>query len=136
MVRKFNAQKGDRSVASNLLKQMNSKMGVDNYTLKVDKRISKRTMLIGIDVCHKPKKSIVGICGSINASMMQYNSQYIIQDKNQEIVENLGVPLQKIFDAYKANNNNNLPDHIIVYRDGVGDSMREQILEKEVFELT
>jgi aubergine-like protein len=35
-------------------------------------------MLIGIDVTHKQRRSIVGVCGTINPEMMQYNSQYII----------------------------------------------------------
>lgn len=89
-------------------------------------------MLIGIDVCHKPKKSIVGIVGTISQSMMQYSSQYIIQDKGQEIVDNLGPALEKIFQTYREHNNGENPDHIFVYRDGVGDSMRNLVLEKEL----
>lgn len=73
-----NALKGNLSVASNVLKQMNSKMGVNNYTLEIPKGISHNTMLIGIDVTHKQRRSIVGVCGTINPEMMQYNSQYII----------------------------------------------------------
>ena len=128
---------GNLSVASNVLKQMNSKMGVDNYTLRVPEEIKQRTMLIGIDVCHKPKKSIVGVVGTISASMMQYSSQYIIQDKGQEIVDNLEAALEKIFQAYKENNGGNFPEHVFVYRDGVGDSMRNLVLERELpaFEL-
>lgn len=73
-VRIQNAIKGNLSVASNVLKQMNPKMGVDNYSLQVPRGISKRTMLIGIDVTHKPRKSIAGIVATYNDTMMQYNS--------------------------------------------------------------
>ena len=45
--RKFNL-----SVASNILKQINSKLGGDLYNLKFSQNVSPNTMLIGIDVCH------------------------------------------------------------------------------------
>lgn len=40
------------SVASNVLKQMVSKIGGELYLLEFPKNLSSRTMLIGIDVCH------------------------------------------------------------------------------------
>ena len=41
------------SVASNVLKQMNSKIGGELYTMDFPKEVSDKTMLIGIDVCHQ-----------------------------------------------------------------------------------
>lgn len=35
-------------------------------------------------------------------------------------------------DAFSEKNNNEYPDHIIVYRDGVGDAMRQQVMESEI----
>lgn len=81
VVRVQNAMKGNLSVASNVLKQMNPKMGVDNYSLQIPRGICKKTMLIGVDVTHKPRKSIAGIVATFNDSLMQYNSQYLIQEK-------------------------------------------------------
>lgn len=46
-VRKMNL-----SVASNVLKQINSKLGGDLFNLQFSKELSMKTMLIGIDVCH------------------------------------------------------------------------------------
>ena len=37
-----------------------------------------RTMLIGIDVCHEGKNSVVGFAASNNKEMSQYYSQHII----------------------------------------------------------
>ena len=54
------------SVASNVMKQINSKLGGDLYNLKFPDNMSKNTMLIGIDVCHQGDHSIVGFCASIN----------------------------------------------------------------------
>ena len=54
------------SVASNVINQMNSKLGGDLYNINFQKEISPNTMLIGIDVCHSGESSIVGFCASIN----------------------------------------------------------------------
>jgi hypothetical protein len=54
------------SVASNVLRQVNSKLGGDLYTMEFPREMSPNTMLIGIDVCHQGMKSIVGFCATIN----------------------------------------------------------------------
>jgi len=59
------ARKFNMSVASNVLRQMNIKMGGELYTLQMPKECHKHTMLLGLDVCHKGQKSIVGFCASI-----------------------------------------------------------------------
>ena len=46
-----------------------------------------QTMLIGIDVCHSGPNSIVGLACSINKEMSQYYSEYLVQKKGREIVE-------------------------------------------------
>ena len=63
-VKRFNA-----SVATNVLKQMNSKIGGDLYNIKFSSTIKPLTMLIGIDVCHSGPNSIVGFCASINKEL-------------------------------------------------------------------
>ena len=73
-VRKFNL-----SVATNVLKQINSKLGGDLFHLQFSKELSLKTMLIGIDVCHSGPSSIVGFCASINKTMSQYYSEKINQ---------------------------------------------------------
>jgi aubergine-like protein len=128
------AMKDSLSIASNILKQMNPKMGFNNYALQMPDGVSKKMMLIGIDVTHKPKKSIVGVVGSYDEGCMKYTSEYVIQDKGQEIVHNLKNPLKNLFTSFQ-NHRSCLPDHIVVYRDGVGDSMRNTIMETEIGQL-
>ena len=41
------------SVFSNILRQINSKIGGDLYNINFSKEILPKTMLIGIDVCHQ-----------------------------------------------------------------------------------
>lgn len=124
------------SVASNVLKQINSKLGGDLFNLQFAKDISMaKTMLIGLDVCHAGRESIVGFCASVNKNMSQYYSEKINQKRGQEIVD------QKLKDALKRaiacfmDRNDERPEHFIVYRDGVGDAMRRQVLQQEISQL-
>lgn len=65
-----NAFKFNLSKATNILRQINSKVGGDLYTLKFPAIMDKmRPMLIGIDVCHAGPQSIVGFSASINRDM-------------------------------------------------------------------
>lgn len=58
------------SHGSNILRQINSKIGGDLYKMKFPEAMdSKRTMLIGIDVCHAGPTSIVGFSASTNSAM-------------------------------------------------------------------
>jgi polyribonucleotide nucleotidyltransferase len=125
------------SVASNILKQMNSKIGGELYTMEFPKEISSKTMLIGIDVCHQGKKSVVGFCASINTQMSKYYSQRIVQKKGQEIVNHeLAQVFKSALETYSKNHpKRELPDHFVIYRDGVGDSMRKQVLQLEISQL-
>ena len=67
---------------------MNSKQGGDLYQLQFPSILNtKRTMLIGIDVCHAGPKSIVGLSASINKEMSQYYSDFFVQPKYKEIVD-------------------------------------------------
>jgi len=62
------------SVATNIIKQINSKIGGELYLMEFPKEVSAKTMLIGIDVCHSGPNSIVGFCASINGNMSKYYS--------------------------------------------------------------
>lgn len=67
-------KKFDCSVASNVLRQMNSKMGGDLFNISFPKELLPLTMIMGIDVCHQGSNSIVGFCASTNKEMSQYHS--------------------------------------------------------------
>ena len=101
--------------------------------MEFPKGLCKKTMLIGIDVCHSGKQSVVGFCASTNSGMNKYYSQRIIQPKGQEIVsEELTEIFVKALDTFAKQNKRELPDHFIIYRDGVGDAMRSQVLDYEI----
>jgi hypothetical protein len=51
---------------------------------------------------------------------------------DREIVAALENAMTSLFESFRARNNNQLPDHVIVYRDGVGDGQFDQILDMEL----
>jgi len=116
--RSFNASK-----ASNILRQINSKIGGDLFNMKFPDILSKkRTMLIGIDVCHSGPNSIVGFSASTNQEMSQYYSEHIVQKKGQEIVQKcMKEALKKAIGVF-AERCKDFPTNFIIYRDGVGDA--------------
>ena len=82
-----NGRSFNMSKASNVLRQINSKIEGDLFHLKFPEVMnSMKTMLIGIDVCHAGPSSVVGFAASTNKQMSQYYSEYIVQRKGQEIV--------------------------------------------------
>ena len=135
-VRYQNFGKGmNLSVASNVLRQINSKLGGDLYNIRLAPQLFAKTMLIGMDVCHSGPMSIVGFCASINESRSQYWSERIVQKKGQEIVgPQLKEAIKRSLQCF-ADRNGDYPEHFIIYRDGVGDGMRRQVLQAEVTQL-
>jgi argonaute-like protein implicated in RNA metabolism and viral defense len=128
-----NGNKFNLSKATNILRQINSKAGGDLYHLKFPPVLEKkRTMLIGIDVCHAGAQSVVGFSASINPDKSQYYSNYIIQRKGQEIVkEKMNDYLEEAIASFN-NLHKGYPTNFVIYRDGVGDAQRDQVLRKEI----
>ena len=91
-----------------------------------------QVMVIGIDVCHAGGESIVGFTATTDDLFTQYYSNIILQGKGKEIVEQkLDQSMKEALDSYQKRNNT-LPNKIIIYRDGVGEGMRDEIIDKEV----
>lgn len=127
--------KNNDRIFMNLVRQINAKLGGDLWRLKFDKEISKKTMLVGLDVCHKGKYSTIGFVATYDPYLCKYYTQAQPQpQKGQEIISSS--ILQQYYtgalQAYKQYNKGQLPDHIFIYRDGVGDSMRKQVIESEL----
>lgn len=93
------------TVASNILRQMNSKIGGDLFTINFSKDLYENTMLLGIDVCHAGPQSIVGFCATVNKEMSQYYSDRIFQERRKEIVsDKLKESVKKALASYEDNN--------------------------------
>jgi hypothetical protein len=94
-------------------------------------------MLVGADVFHntgKMKKSVVGFCASMNRFFTKYVSIPHVQDMGQEIVHSIGKLMEKALKEYKYVNKC-LPELIVFYRDGVGESQIQLIMDIEIPEI-
>lgn len=90
-------------------------------------------MLIGLDVYHKTmvgRRSVAGLVATMDAAFTQYWSASIILAKGQELTHNIsGYVLEAL--RYYSKKNGYLPDTIIFYRDGVGESQINGVYEVE-----
>ena len=94
---------------------------------------AKKTMLIGIDVCHAGPTSVVGFSASTNREMTQYYSHYLVQKRGQEIVDSqLKESLKLAVEAFQEKHNGDLPTNYVIFRDGVGDAQRDAVIRIEV----
>jgi aubergine-like protein len=134
VVLKFTCKKMNLSVATNVMKQVNSKIGGESIRIRFPEFMnSQKVMIIGIDVCHSGRKSVVGFIATTNSNCTSFYSDIIIQQKGQELVKkDLDKCILNACNSFKSMNKGELPNKIIIYRDGVGEGMREQIMNKEV----
>ena len=130
------AKDNDR-IFLNIIRQMNAKFGGDLWRMSFGDEISNQTMLVGIDVCHKGKQSTIGFCATYDPNLCKYYAQASPQPvKGQEIISTtiLSDYFQRAFQSYR-DFNGKMPKHIFIYRDGVGDSMRKQVIDQELAQL-
>lgn len=81
-IRKYTASKMNMSVGSNIMKQINSKLGGVSVRLKLPKFMSTyKTMIVGIDVCHASKNSVVGFVASTDLNCTSFYQDIICQAK-------------------------------------------------------
>ena len=67
--------KDNDRIYMNIVRQINAKLGGDLWRMNFGKEISKKTMLVGIDVCHKGKQSIIGFVATYDPFMCKYYTQ-------------------------------------------------------------
>eukprot|EP00347_Sterkiella_histriomuscorum_P022852 403336910 len=122
----------------NILRQINAKLGGDLWRMKFSEDIPERTMVFGIDVCHKGKQSVIGFVATYDRYLCKYYTQASPQPvKGQEIISSgiLTEYFAGALEAYKDYNGGLLPEQIFIYRDGVGDGMRQVIIDEELVQL-
>lgn len=121
----------------NLLLKINTKLGGTNSILKsYGPVMGEPTLVIGVDVNHPGigdlnSPSIVAIVGSMNATMTNYKTIIKQQDRRQEIVAGFKEDIREMLKAFYATSKVK-PTQIVVFRDGVGDSMFQDIFHKEI----
>lgn len=124
------------SFVSNLLLKINCKLGGKNWSLSNSVFGDKKTILIGIDVNHPgvgdlDSPSIVSVVGSLDYDFIQYKTVILQQERRQEIITDMKKAIKILLRShYQATRCK--PERIIVFRDGVGDSMFDAVFSSEV----
>uniref|UniRef100_A0A671UE08 Piwi-like protein 2 n=1 Tax=Sparus aurata TaxID=8175 RepID=A0A671UE08_SPAAU len=133
-VRTISKQQKLRSVAQKILLQMNSKLGGELWTVTVP---LKHLMVVGVDVHHDTSKvhqSVMGFVASVNSSLTRWYSRVTFQTPNEELINGFRIcflaALQKYYEV-----NHNLPEKIVVYRDGVSDGQLRMVEQYEIPQL-
>lgn len=131
VVVKNSLYKNALSVCSKIICQINAKLGMSLWVSQIPEGLPKKLMIIGADVHHGKKGSVIGLCASFDENFTKYYSRIKVQKKGQEIMINISSlisdALQKFFKTNKF-----LPDTIIFYRDGVGEGQFKEVQEIEI----
>lgn len=112
------------SVVQKIALQINCKLGGELWGTATP---YKDLMVVGIDVYHdKTKKSgsVAGVVASLNDSLSRYFSRAVFQGEGQEIMDALKTAFVDSLIKYWEVNHR-WPQHIVVFRDGVGDGQLE-----------
>jgi aubergine-like protein len=136
VLRNIQNPKGIHSKATKLAVQIVSKYGGAPWIIK-NIKFPAPTMVCGLDVYHsgekgvKTKSSIVGFTASLDLNVTKFYSSLVVQKPGQEIVEAMESCLLAALHRFKQVNNE-FPQHIILYRDGVGEGQVQYAVDQEV----
>ncbi|KRX05903.1 Ribonuclease H-like domain [Pseudocohnilembus persalinus] len=127
--------KNPLSVCSNILLQINAKLGKPLWFCEKVKTLNPKSVFIGIDVSTQGGRTLVGFVSSLDPQQTQYNAQIQVQKATEkDYVRNI----DKLMLNALINFNENLqkvkflPECIVIFRGGAGDSQRTVIQEYEV----
>lgn len=125
------------SIISNILLQINTKIGGISYKVSLDQRvINRKLMVIGVDSSkievNGEKCQSISFCASLDDSFTQFTNKKITDTNNE--ISNVNLPIANfIVEALIEyfNQNKSFPKEIIIYRQGVSQG-EKQYVEKEV----
>ncbi|KAK2767510.1 hypothetical protein FQN54_003667 [Arachnomyces sp. PD_36] len=132
--------KPDFQYFANVALKFNLKLGGANHHLDNDKLgiiAFKKTMVVGLDVTHpspgssSKAPSVAGIVASYESTLAQWPAEIRIQEPRQEMVSALDDLLVSRLRFWQKKNGN-LPENILVYRDGISEGQYNITLEQEV----
>lgn len=133
----------DMSYFSNVALKVNLKFGGANHALRDENTLIKagKTMVVGYDVIHPTnldtdgvnQPSQVGLVASIDKDLAQWPSYYWNQDSKREMLDDtLTLAFVTRLELWQKHNKKQLPENIIIYRDGVSEGQFKQVLEVEL----
>lgn len=139
----------NRSIVTKIILQMNAKMGGSLWSLKIP---LKKTMICGIDTYHEAGPgafNVAGFVASFDSTYTHWFSNVSTQKSKEELVNGLTVSMEMALTKYHVSydcpqylsqklnfsfqtKNNEYPETIIVYRDGVGDGQLAYVESYEI----
>ncbi|OCT93257.1 piwi-like protein 4 [Xenopus laevis] len=122
------------SVANKIAMQMICKLGGELWAVEIP---LKSLMVVGIDVnkdAINKSMSVVGFVASTNARLTKWHSRCIIQKTTSDFADCLKMCMKGAIQTWQKCNSD-LPNRIIVYRDGVGDGQLRMVVDYEIPQL-
>ena len=130
---------------ANVALKINIKLGGVNHSLagkKLEVLEDDRTMIIGIDVTHpspgskSTAPSAAAMVSNVDSNLAQWPVDLRLQRTSKdEMVSELSPMLKTRLDLWKKNHQGQLPDNLLIFRDGVSEGRYQQILEIELARL-
>ncbi|RSL70256.1 hypothetical protein CEP54_001879 [Fusarium duplospermum] len=129
---------------ANVALKWNLKAGGVNHKLRHEFGIIKegKTMVVGYDVTHPTNlptgasddlPSLVGLVATIDRDMGQWPAISWEQSSKQEMLDEvLTEAFKSRLQLWKKHNKNQLPENIVIFRDGVSEGQFAQVLQKEL----
>ena len=120
---------------SNIAQKINAKLGGVNQVCARPPTKLTDVMICGADVTHpmpgEKSMSIASIVGTYDKDFMQYAGEARVQESGKEVITDMVGMMEGLFDNYYRKTKK-VPQSLLFFRDGVGDSMFELVLRKEI----
>lgn len=129
---------------ANVALKWNLKAGGVNHKLRNEFGIIKegKTMVVGYDVTHPTNMpsgksdsapSLVGLVATVDRDMGQWPSASWEQNSKQEMLDKtLTEAFKSRLELWQKHNKQQLPENIVIFRDGVSEGQFAQVIQKEL----
>jgi len=132
----------------NVILKINVKLGGTNFILRDDKvsvmrdlkSQRKNAMVVGVDLSHQAQgdrarlPSTASMCGTVDPAFSRYASSYRLQfnEKDVEVIQEVGSMMVELLEAYYQANEGRMPEHLIIYRDGMSEGQFAKVANFEI----
>ncbi len=125
--------KGLMAICSKIILQITSKRNGELWRVSIPASIPKKTMMVGIDVSRERGYTYLGFSSTYDPFFIKYYTQVHKLDAKQEISGALGNLMNKALHKFHTETGNRfLPELMVIYRDGVGESQKLELFNLEM----
>ena len=126
---------GKKGYFSNIAQKINAKLGGVNQVCASPPTKLADVMICGADVTHpmpgEKSMSIASIVGTYDKDFMQYAGEAHVQRRGKEVITDMVGMMEGLFNNYYRKNSK-VPQSLLFFRDGVGDTMFNLVLREEI----